>query len=196
MASHADNSTASAEASKSIYLFFYRSLMDPDVLQIIARLPESPKLYPACIKGYEMKMWIGTYPTILPTTEDDAVIRGVCWKTTDRNHLDLLQSYETNAYKLARVTIDRESRRGHTDVVGFTFIWSGEGKDRDLKGGKFDLQYYQENVKMKQFGFMVYHLRQKEEDRKKELEECIRQDLLAEDVARMADRPCDAPASS
>ncbi|KAI5926748.1 hypothetical protein F4810DRAFT_484796 [Camillea tinctor] len=53
---------------KPCYLFFYGSLMDKDVLSNAAGIDSdsTPKLRPAFIKGWQVKMW-GPYPTLIPT---------------------------------------------------------------------------------------------------------------------------------
>ncbi|ROW10627.1 hypothetical protein VMCG_01609 [Cytospora schulzeri] len=62
--------------------FFYGSLMDPDVLQVIAEISSNapaatgePELHRASIKGFRLKMW-GVYPTLVPGSAEDTVQAG------------------------------------------------------------------------------------------------------------------------
>jgi hypothetical protein len=41
---------------RPFHMFFYGSLIDPEVLQAILNLPDLPRMQPATITGYRIKM--------------------------------------------------------------------------------------------------------------------------------------------
>ena len=65
------------EPFQPVHMFFYRSLMDPEVPQAILDLPESPTTKPATISGFHIKMW-GIYPTLIPSHSGSEA--GTVWK--------------------------------------------------------------------------------------------------------------------
>ncbi len=104
-------------------LFFYGSLMDPEVLSRVARLWQKPKLEDAWVEGFEMKLWNGLYPVLLPvtsgtgsTTTSEASagnrVRGKAWVATEKDQIEWLQRYETKAYRPVEceVNVGREDK--------------------------------------------------------------------------------------
>ncbi|ROV93306.1 hypothetical protein VSDG_06897 [Cytospora chrysosperma] len=120
--------------------FFYGSLMDPDVLRVIAVTSAEPELHKASIKGFKLKMW-GFYPTLIPGSADDTV-QGMYWQAENTRQRDLLQRYETHRYKPAPCEISIEGE-GRTIENGLTFVWAGDPASNELKDGEFLLERYQ-----------------------------------------------------
>lgn len=124
------------------FLFFYGSLMDTEVLQTIARLPEVPAVQEGSVTGFEMKMW-GIYPTLIPCAGGQ--VSGTAWKVNEPGPFFRLQNYETSAYTWCSCEIrlsNGEILRGCR-----TFCWAGDVNSIDLKEGKFDLKHYQKYFK-------------------------------------------------
>lgn len=120
--------------------FFYGSLMDPDVLRVIAVTSAEPELHKASIKGFKLKMW-GFYPTLIPGSADDTV-QGMYWQAENTRQRDLLQRYETHRYKPVPCEISIEGE-GRTIENGLTFVWAGDPASNELKDGEFLLERYQ-----------------------------------------------------
>lgn len=89
--------------SKPKRLFFYGSLMDPDVVRVIAETSTEPELHKASIHGFKVNMW-GFYPTLVPGDAGHTV-HGVYWQVENDRQLGLLQRYETHRYKPATCSI-------------------------------------------------------------------------------------------
>lgn len=121
-------------------MFFYGSLMDPDVLRFIAQTPAAPELHKASIRGFKLKMW-GPYPALIPGEPKDAV-QGVYWRSEDDGQLDLLQQYETDVYRPAACAI-RAGEDGSTIRDGLAFVWAGDPASDELHDGEFSLEMYQ-----------------------------------------------------
>ncbi|PGG98342.1 hypothetical protein AJ79_08909 [Helicocarpus griseus UAMH5409] len=51
---------------KPKYMFFYGTLMDPEVLQAVLHLDETPFLQDASIRNSKIKLWTGIYPALFP----------------------------------------------------------------------------------------------------------------------------------
>lgn len=126
--------------SKPKDLFFYGSLMDPDVIRAITEISTEPVVHKALIHGFKLKMW-GFYPTLIPGHAKDTV-HGVYWQSLNDRQLGLLQRYETHRYKLARCSIYVE-KDGRTIDDGLTFVWAGDPGSSELKDGEFSLERYQ-----------------------------------------------------
>jgi gamma-glutamylcyclotransferase (GGCT)/AIG2-like uncharacterized protein YtfP len=77
-------------------MFFYGSLMDPDVLQAVLNLPHIPTMKPATISSFKIKMW-GIYPALIPGSSSDSVF-GNLWEVASEDHFERLAAYETSAY--------------------------------------------------------------------------------------------------
>lgn len=124
------------------YLFFYGSLMDAEVLQTIAGLPEVPAIQDGSVTGFEMKMW-GIYPTLIPCA--GAQVLGTVWKVNKPGHFFRLQRYETSAYTWCSCEI----RLSNGEILPGcrTFCWAGDVNSKELKQGKFDLEHYQKYFK-------------------------------------------------
>lgn len=126
--------------SKPKNLFFYGSLMDPDVLGVISDISADPKLHKASIPGFKLKMW-GCYPTLVPGDAGDTV-QGVYWQAENDRQLGLLQRYETHRYKPAKCSIHVEKDESIIED-GLTFVWAGDPESSELKDGEFSLERYQ-----------------------------------------------------
>lgn len=122
-------------------LFFYGSLMDPDVVRVIAEISAAePQLLKASIRGFKLKMW-GVYPTLVPGFAEDTV-QGVYWQAENMRQIDLIQRYETHRYKPATcvISVGEDAR---TIEDGQTFVWAGDPASKELKDGEFLLERYQ-----------------------------------------------------
>lgn len=126
------------------YMFFYGSLMDPEVLQAILDLSELPTRRPAPFSGFRIKMW-GIYPTLIPLASQSGSITGTVWKMTLEAHFDRLAAYETAAYRWGEC--DAVLEGGEVLRNCETFCWAGEPDSKELEDGSFDLERYQKNFK-------------------------------------------------
>lgn len=135
--------TADAEPTfKPCHMFFYGSLMDPEILQTIVGLPEPPAVRRASISGFAVKMW-GIYPALVPA--ENGKVSGTTWEVTSEAQFRKLAAYETSAYKWCECEIqlgDGEALSGCR-----TFCWAGHPKSRELEEGSFDLDRYQKHFK-------------------------------------------------
>lgn len=128
--------------SKPKNLFFYGSLMDPDVIRVITETSNQPDMHKAFIRGFKLKMW-GFYPTVIPGGAED-IVYGVHWQAANDRQLGLLQRYETHRYKLAKCSIYIEKDGKTTSIDdGITFVWAGHPGSSELKDGEFSLERYQ-----------------------------------------------------
>lgn len=125
-------------------LFFYGTLMDPSVLTTVAGLDAPPTLTAAWIEGFEMKMWLTRYPTLLPTADGRGRIVGRAWKATSAEQMRRLRRYETSAYGVGECVIYTDDGRAET---GSTFVWARGKGSPELSEGVFDLEYWQKNQK-------------------------------------------------
>lgn len=122
---------------KPCHMFFYGSLMDPEVLQGVLRLPDLPTTTPATIDGYKIKMW-GIYPTLVPAHGN---VSGVVWKLGSEEHFKRLVAYETHAYTWSNRSAMLQDGTVLSDCR--IFVWAGSPDDEELEEGDFDLELYQ-----------------------------------------------------
>ncbi|KAL2070362.1 hypothetical protein VTL71DRAFT_13388 [Oculimacula yallundae] len=132
------------EPFQPFYMFFYGSLMDPEVLQAILDLPELPTMQPATISGFSIKMW-GIYPTLIPCLPGTGSVTGTVWKATLEDHFDRLAAYETAAYRWDECEAVLEDGEVYGNCR--TFCWAGEPDSKELEDGSFDLERYQKYFK-------------------------------------------------
>lgn len=130
-------------------LFFYGSLMDPDVLSTIAALDSPPILRKASIKGFAMKLW-GPYPTLVPATSTSTLIHGMVWEVTSAAQFLRLAAYETKAYTSCQCEAVLEES-GEKVYPCWTFCWAGEAGSAELKEGVFELEKWQREFKPRVF---------------------------------------------
>ncbi|KAF2681910.1 hypothetical protein K458DRAFT_308296 [Lentithecium fluviatile CBS 122367] len=133
------------------YMFFYGSLVDPDVICTIARLSDMPMVRPASITGFKMKMW-GIYLALLPmppqipqTKSDEDKINGVLWKCTSEDQFRCLAEYETSAYTWCECDARHENEEEVKECV--TFCWAGDAESRELVKGRFDVERWRRYFK-------------------------------------------------
>lgn len=75
----AQDEMAEERQGNTLY-FLYGSLMDPFVLRRVLNLTETPRLRPASIVVYHVKMW-GPYPALTVTDEaTTTVVRGMVYE--------------------------------------------------------------------------------------------------------------------
>ncbi|KAH4037184.1 hypothetical protein HBI70_072990 [Parastagonospora nodorum] len=130
---------------RPLHMFFYGSLMDPDVLQAILNLPDLPTMQPATITGYRIKMW-SIYPTLVPSSSSEGgSVKGMLWETTSDKQIERLAAYETAAYKSEEC---EAVLTGGEVIKGCrTFCWAGRPDSRELEEDSFDLDWYQRYFK-------------------------------------------------
>ena len=116
--------------------------MDPEVLQSVLSLQDTPRVAKGSIKGFSMKMW-GIYPTIIHN--EGGKIFGTVWKVDSEPHFLRLQEYETDVYSWCLCDIELEDG----DVLHGcrTFCWAGDANSRELEEGVFDFLRYQKYFK-------------------------------------------------
>lgn len=123
-------------------MFFYGSLMDPEVIQAVLRLSDLPTTKPATISGFLVKMW-GIYPALIPSSSGEVI--GSVWEVTLEDHFERLAAYETAAYTWVECNATLEDG---TVLQGCrTFCWSGSPDSKELEDGSFDLERYQKYFK-------------------------------------------------
>ncbi|KAK0710532.1 hypothetical protein B0T21DRAFT_376738 [Apiosordaria backusii] len=128
--------------------FLYGTLMDPEVLMVVAMLGNLPQLQDAWIEGFEMKMWNGIYPTLLPNEGAQGRISGKAWQANTMAQCLRLQRYETSAYEVA----DCRIHLGEDELVkGLVFKWAKDPKSAELADGAFDLDHWQRTHKTSLF---------------------------------------------
>lgn len=130
------------EPFKPFHMFFYGSLMDPEVLQAILDLPELPTTRPATISGFSIEMW-GIYPALIHCYSGS--VTGTLWKVTSEAQFDRLAAYETAAYRWDECNAVLEG--GDVLENCRTFCWAGEPDSKELEDGSFDLERYQKYFK-------------------------------------------------
>ncbi|KAF2745036.1 hypothetical protein M011DRAFT_448456 [Sporormia fimetaria CBS 119925] len=140
----------SLEPFEPCYMFFYGSLMDPEVLQAVLGLKELPTMRKGTISGLQPMMW-GPYPTLVRTTGVGEKVSGMAWECTSEVHFRKLEAYETSHYTWQACSIELED--GRVLDKSRVFIWAGHPKCDELREGTFDLEKYQREVKPSMFGF-------------------------------------------
>ncbi|KAF2761508.1 hypothetical protein EJ05DRAFT_496421 [Pseudovirgaria hyperparasitica] len=138
----AANTSALDRPFQPCYMFFYGSLMDPEVIQAVLSLADLPTTRSATISGFQIKMW-GIYPALVPSTS--GAVTGVVWKVDSEKHFERLAAYETSAYDW----LECEAMLGDGTVLPRcrTFCWAGRPDSNELEEGHFDLQRYQRYFK-------------------------------------------------
>ncbi|ORX92742.1 hypothetical protein BCR34DRAFT_580911 [Clohesyomyces aquaticus] len=124
------------------YMFFYGSLMDPEVLQSILELPELPIIRHGSVTGFSVKMW-GIYPALVRNGSE--TVSGTVWKATSESQFLRLAAYETSVYTWCECDI----RLSDSEVLHHcrTFCWAGDPCSQELEEGSFDLERYQRYFK-------------------------------------------------
>ncbi|RWA06622.1 hypothetical protein EKO27_g8485 [Xylaria grammica] len=125
---------------KPCHMFFYGTLMDPDVLQHVTRYPTKPVMRPGWITGFKPKM----------ASESSIKIHGMFWKVEDYQYSWALQQYETSAYRgyWCRIHVEGNSQILENSVV---FVWAKKPQNPDLMDGVFDLTKWQKTHKASLF---------------------------------------------
>jgi gamma-glutamylcyclotransferase (GGCT)/AIG2-like uncharacterized protein YtfP len=124
-------------------MFFYGSLMGPEVLQGVLSLDTVPIFEKASINGFAIKMW-GIYPALIPH-DDDSEVSGTTWLVNDFAQFARLEEYETKAYSWTTCVINKAD--GDSLEGCRTFVWGGDPSSRDLNDGSFDLERDQKYFK-------------------------------------------------
>ncbi|KAI9039893.1 gamma-glutamylcyclotransferase family protein [Aspergillus affinis] len=127
------------------YYFFYGTLMDPDTLSQVLKLPRPhipPVMRRARVVGYEIKLW-GPYPALIEkNTSSLQSVNGIAYEILPQTQVDRLAANETGKYCLRSCMIDllNDDDNVQETIHGLTFLWDGEhGEQRD---GTFDLKQW------------------------------------------------------
>lgn len=148
-------SSAGESPWKPAYLFVYGSLMDPDVIQKVLRVPSPPsQLSPARLPNFKMKMW-SIYPTLIPSETGEDVVQGRVFLVEEMAQFRLLEMYETDAYTWREVEVElltggkeQDSGDGSSEKLACrVFVWAGDPNSKLLEDGTFDLERYQRYFK-------------------------------------------------
>jgi hypothetical protein len=115
--------------------------MDPEVLQAVLGLPETPIVANGWVTGFAVKMW-GIYPALVP--HEGGKVSGSTWRINSESQFLRLKDYETSAY--TRCACDIELSSGGVLSGCRTFCWAGDS-DSKAEEGTFDLQRYQRYFK-------------------------------------------------
>lgn len=115
--------------------FFYGTLMDPQLLTELLNLSHTPRLRPATLVGYSIKLW-GPYPALVAGPAN-AVLQGMVYEVESKAHAARLAEYETSAYAPAVCSIHFVDGLEPRETSGFTFLYVGDS--RQIKNGTFDL---------------------------------------------------------
>ncbi|KAK4164071.1 AIG2-like protein [Cladorrhinum sp. PSN259] len=152
---------ASAEESQQVddkdfepcIFFVYGTLMYPEVLMAVTMLDNLPQLRDAWIQGFEMKMWNGIYPVLIPNegAAQGSRINGKAWRATNLAQCLRLQRYERSAYEAADCQIHLREGEEDKPVKGFVFQWAKDPKSAELVEGTFDLEHWQKTHKTPMF---------------------------------------------
>lgn len=124
------------------HMFFYGSLMDPEVLQAILGLPELPTIRRGSITGFSIKMR-GIYPALI--RNKNGRVSGTVWEVISEAQFLRLAAYETCVYTWCEC--DVELYDGELLHNCRTFYWSGDPDSKELEDGSFDLERYQKYFK-------------------------------------------------
>jgi gamma-glutamylcyclotransferase (GGCT)/AIG2-like uncharacterized protein YtfP len=115
--------------------FFYGTLMDPYLLSEILHLPEKPRLRPAKLIGYSLKLW-GQYPALVDGATGE-VVEGMAYNVESEQHAEKLAKYETRVYRPVPCRIRFTDGGEPGDISGTTFQYAGN--PMGITEGKFDL---------------------------------------------------------
>lgn len=120
--------------------------MDSSTLAKVLQVAEPPRLRPARVIGYEIRLW-GPYPALIHGPPGHAV-EGVACEILSQKHLDRLIAYETEKYYIHACEIDLlDVGVGREETVdGNVFMWDGELDE--LQEGDFSLKDYLREKKL------------------------------------------------
>ncbi|KAH9870835.1 hypothetical protein J1614_006407 [Plenodomus biglobosus] len=124
------------------HMFFYGSLMDPEVIQAVLQLSDRPVTKKAALSGFSTKMW-GIYPALIPDSK--GLVGGVVWEVSSEAHFRRLEAYETSAYAWTRCSAQLDDGTSISECR--TFFWAGDPESKELEEGSFDLERYQKYFK-------------------------------------------------
>jgi gamma-glutamylcyclotransferase (GGCT)/AIG2-like uncharacterized protein YtfP len=124
---------------ESSHIFLYGTLMDPEQLRKVLQLEHTPSLQPATTVNWKIMLW-GQYPALVfkPGNITHGMAYEVQKESQMESHLDLLKTYETEAYKVQGCVIKFGNGR---ETMGKTFVYNGD--ENLLKEGSFDLKDWQ-----------------------------------------------------
>jgi hypothetical protein len=131
------------DAFKPCYMFFYGELMDPEILEAVLDLPETPALARGEIRGFKMKMW-GIYPTLISSNRGGEV-SGMVWRVESEEQFLSLKKHEMDDYTWCFCDVKLENGRVLRRCR--TFCWARDPNSEELEDGLFDLEYYQKHHK-------------------------------------------------
>ncbi|KAJ2898355.1 AIG2-like protein C [Zalerion maritima] len=122
------------------YFFLYGSLMDPDVLARVVKLPQSeypPVFRKASVSGYKMKIWAREYPVLVPRS---AIIR-----SGDGEHLCQVTSLTNSVSNAARPRAESHGAESGDDAPEEKVhgsIWLATDMDQALRLQQYETAAY------------------------------------------------------
>ena len=116
--------------------------MDPRTLSTVlaGSAARAPKLHPATIFGWRMKMCSSAYPALVPGSPTDTV-HGVACIIRSMKEADKLAEYETDMYRIesCEIHLDGDDDGSKVEKVnGRIFVWNAD--ESLLNEGSFDLR--------------------------------------------------------
>ncbi|KAH8434305.1 gamma-glutamylcyclotransferase family protein [Aspergillus melleus] len=146
---HSAENDKSPEPFRRAYCFFYGTLMDPDTLSRVLKLPKTqtpPVMRRARVVGYEVKLW-GPYPALRDKPLNP--VNGMAYEVLSQTQFDQLAAYETGKYCSSLCFIDllNDDDTVRETIAGFTFLWNGE--QDELREGTFDLKEWKKEKQLR-----------------------------------------------
>jgi len=137
-----NQSQQQSEPFSPCFLFFYGSLMDPEVLQAALELSSTPIVRKGSITGFSLMVW-GIYPTIIQN--GNGKVSGPVWKINEEAQFLPLSEYETSAYTWCHCSVELDDGKVLDGCLAF--CWAGDPMSKELEEGTFDLERYRRYFK-------------------------------------------------
>ncbi|KAJ5574300.1 uncharacterized protein N7459_008727 [Penicillium hispanicum] len=114
------------------YCFLYGTLKDPGILSTVLHSSEPPKMRPARVISFYVKLW-GPYPTLLVGPPFQP-IEAPAYEMQSQEECDRIVAYESDKLRLHPCLIAfLDDPDGVKEIVeGVTFVWNGP--PQELKG--------------------------------------------------------------
>lgn len=93
-------------------------------LRGVLRVPQTPILHPASLRGWDVKMW-GPYRALVPGS-DDSIVRGAIYECSETD-VPRLAAYETSKYRMEEVTVLYDD--DGSAVSAWCFVWDDRRED-------------------------------------------------------------------
>lgn len=141
---HPPAATVNADGAATFPIFFYGSLMDPEMLNRVVGLSTPQTTVSATLSNYAIKLW-GSFPALVPRA--GSKVQGVVWNCTPAQ-FDRLEYYEGYAYTWTECDVevqDGQSVDGkETSVIKGCRVFVAKYPESDeLEEGEWSLEKYQ-----------------------------------------------------